>query len=319
MDDPTVHQLRLLLTLAEELHFKRAAARLYLTQPALSQQISALEHRLGVQLFTRTSRRVELTAAGESLLPMARKVVTAMEHLRNAASRTKLGDGRLRIGVCENVAPLEATRAVLGAISSLYPCLGPEIRIYDFADPITALESGRIDAAFVYLPVPEGFHSQPLTTEPRMVCVASSDPLAARSSVSLADLAGHPVVSLASEMFQEGRDYWAAAPRPDGTPVHYTDHQVSRFETLLSVASFGGAIAFVPSAAARLYPRPDLRYLPVDDLPDCTLGMVWSAADRAKPHIAALEDICHQLRQQGVLQGDMQSLTRLLDMESAYC
>ncbi|WP_137992767.1 LysR family transcriptional regulator [Streptomyces vilmorinianum] len=319
MEDPTVHQLRLLLTLAEELHFKRAASKLYLSQPALSQQIRSLEQRLGVQFFTRTSRSVELTPTGQALLPLVRKVVNATEHLRNAASRSALGDTRLRLGVCENVAALEATRSVLGALSALYPCMGPEIHVLDFVEQMTALENGTIDAAFAYLPVPEGMHSQPLTTEPRVVCVASSDPLATRSSVTLADLAGYPVVSLASQMFQEGRDFWAADPRPDGTPVNYTSHHVTRFESLLSMASFGGAIAFVPSAAARLYPRPDIRYLPVRDLPDCTLGVVWPTVHRDKPQITALEDICRQLHRTGLPTGDAQNLTPLLELESAYC
>ncbi|MFI8521931.1 LysR family transcriptional regulator [Streptomyces sp. NPDC085481] len=319
MEDPTLHQLRLLLTLAEELHFKRAASKLYLTQPALSQQIRSLEQRLGVQFFARTSRRVELTATGKALLPLVKQVVDATENLRNAASRSAIGDTRLRLGVCENVAPLEATRSVLGAISGLYPCLGPEIHVFDFAEQMTALENGKIDAAFVYLPVPEGLHSEPLTTEPRLVAVASSDPLARRSSVSLADLADIPVVSLASDMFKAGRDFWAADPRPDGSAVRYTDHHVSRFESLLSMASFGGAIAFVPSVAARLYPRPDLRYLQVRDLPDCTLGVVWPATDHAKPHITALRDIARQVHSQAVLAGSVQNLTRLLELESTYC
>lgn len=319
MGDPTIHQLRLLLTLGRELHFKRAASKLYLTQSALSQQIRSLEQRLGVELFTRTSRHVELTPTGAALLPLAEKVVTATDQLRNAASRSAMGDTRLSLGVCENVAALEATHSVLNAISGLYPCLGPEIHVLDFVEQMSALESGKIDAAFAYLPVPEGLHSEPLTTEPRMVVVSSSDPLARYASVSLADLADYPVVSLGESMFQAGRDFWAADPRPDGTPVRYTKDRVTRFEQMLSMASFAGAIAFVPAVASRLYPRPDIRYLPVRDLPDCTFGMVWRKADREKPHITAIADICNQLRHQGLPADTAQSLNRLLELESAYC
>ncbi|MEU3526882.1 LysR family transcriptional regulator [Streptomyces sp. NPDC038707] len=319
MEDPTVHQLRLLLTLAEELHFKRAAGKLYLTQPALSQQIRSLEQRLGVRFFTRTSRRVELTPEGQALLPLVKNVVDATDQLRNAASRSALGSTRLRLGVCENVAALEVTRGVLDALSGLYPCLDPEIHVLDLVEQIPLLEKGEIDAVFAYLPVPEGLDGEPLATEPRVVCVAGSDPLAARSSVTLADLADHPVVSLASRLPRECRDFWAADPRPDGTPVRYTSHQVTRFESLLSMASFGRAIAFVPAAAARLYPRPDLRYLPVRDLPDCTLSVVWPAADRDDPRITALRDICRQVRRRDLPAGPPQSLTRLPQLESAYC
>jgi DNA-binding transcriptional LysR family regulator len=319
MEDPSVHQLRLLLTLAEELHFKRAAGKLYLTQPALSQQIRSLEHRLGVQFFARTSRRVELTPAGRALLPLVEKVVNAADHLRSAASRSAISATRLRLGLCENVAALTATRSVLDAVGSLYPCMGPDIQVFDFVEQVSALENGKVDAAFAYLPVPEGMHSEPLTTEPRVVCVSSSDPLAEYSSVSLADLADYPVVSLAPQVFREGRDFWAADPRPDGTRVRYTGHHVTRFESLLSMASFGGAIAFVPAVAARLYPRPDIAYLPVRDLPDCTFALVWSAVNDDTPQITALRDICAQLRDQGLPAGAAQLILQRHKLEPVDC
>ena len=319
MGDPSVHQLRLLLTLAEELHFKRAANKLYLTQPALSQQIRSLEQRLGVQFFARTSRRVELTPAGQALLPLVEKIVNATDHLRSEASRSAVGAARLRLGVCENVAALTATRSVVDAISSLYPCLGPDLQVFDFVEQVAALESGKVDAAFAYLPVPDGVRSEPLTTEPRVMCIASSDPLAQYPSVTLASLADYPMVSLAPQMSQEGRDFWAADPRPDGTRVRYTSDHVTRFESMLSMASFGGAIAFVPAAAAGLYPRPDIRYVPVRDLPDCTFGLSWSAANHDKPQIAVLQEICRQLRRQGLPAGTTQNTSTPLELEPVDC
>lgn len=319
IEDPSVHQLRLLLTLAEELHFKRAAAKLYLTQPALSQQIRSLERRLGVQFFTRTSRHVELTAAGQALLPLVEKVVTAVDDLRDAAVRSSVGDTRLRLGICENVAALTATRTVLDTFTGLYPCLGPDIHVLDFVEQATALENGKIDAALVYLPVPKGLHSMALTTEPRMVCVSSSHPLALRTSVTLAELAEHPVVSVAPKMFQEGRAFWAVDPRPDGSPVRYTSHDATRFESMLSIASFGGAIAFVPAAAAGLYPRPDIRYLPVDDLEDCTFGVVWAEGAGDRPQIKALEQVCRQLLRQGLPAGAVEKPSPLPELAPIRC
>jgi DNA-binding transcriptional LysR family regulator len=299
-EDPTVHQLRLLLTLAEELHFKHAADRLYLTQPALSQQIRSLEHRLGVQLFVRTSRRVELTSTGQVLLPLAKKIVDATDDLRGAARRATHRSDQLRIGVSENAAALAATRAVLAMISALHPGIDVAVRVVDFIEQTTVLRDGDVDAAFVYLPVPDGVCFQALTTEPRVVCVSSADPLARRSSVRLADLADHPVVSLSTEVFQSGRDFWAVDPRPDGTPVRYTDHHVSRCETLLSAVSFDEAIAFVPAVMQQLYPRPDVHYLPTDDLSPCSFAAVWLESDHQRSQILVLEDVCQRLRQQGL-------------------
>jgi DNA-binding transcriptional LysR family regulator len=296
-EDPTAHQLRLLLTLAGELHFGRAASRLYLTQPALSQQIRSLEQRLGVPLFARTSRRVELTEAGRELLPLVKNVVDAADELRAAAVRSAAGAGRLRLGVCESFGSLAATRAVIAEVAAARPDLGPDVLVADsFLEQLAMLKAGAIDAAFVYLPVPEGLHAQPLTVEPRLVCVAADDPLARRSSVRLADLAGHPVVGLAPETFPAGRGFWAVDPRPDGSAVRYTSHQVTRLESLLSTVALGGPIAFVPSTAAELYPRPDLRYLPVDDLPGCEFGVVWPSAEGDQPHLSALHEVTRRFR-----------------------
>jgi DNA-binding transcriptional LysR family regulator len=296
-EDPTAHQLRLLLTLAEELHFGRAASRLYLTQPALSQQIRSLEQRLGVKLFTRTSRRVELTETGHELLPLVKNVVDAADALRAAAVRSTTGTSRLRLGVCESFGSLAATRAVIAEVAASRPDLGPDVLVADsFLEQLTMLKEGAIDAAFVYLPVPEGLHSQPLTVEPRLVCVSAADPLARRSSVRLADLADHPVVGLAPETFPAGRGFWAVDPRPDGSAVRYTTHQVARLESLLSTVALGGPIAFVPSTAAELYPRQDLSYLPVDDLPGCEFGVAWYSTDHYKSHLSALDEVTRRFR-----------------------
>ncbi|WP_416564660.1 LysR family transcriptional regulator [Nocardia testacea] len=272
-DDPTPHQLRLLLTLAEELHFGRAARRLYLTQPALSQQIRALEDRLRVRVFQRTSRHVELTEAGRELLPYARRVVTAADDLRRAAYHLTTGDDTLRIGVCESFGSLPEIRAVLDAFADPRP----QVRVLDtFTAQLTALERGEIDAAFVHLPVPAGLHAQPLVVEPRLACLSATDPLAARATLCLADLAEHPVAEMTPSTFPEGRAFWTAAPRPDGARVRLAGSHGRTVESLLSTVALTRAVAFVPATAARLYPRPDLAYIPVTDLSPCTFALVWS-------------------------------------------
>lgn len=284
-DDPTPHQLRLLLTLAEELHFGRAARRLYLTQPALSQQIRALEDRLRVRMFRRSSRHVELTAAGRELLPYARRVVSAADELRRAAHRSASDDEPLRVGVCESFGSAPQIRAVLDESAA------PEVRVQvldTFTAQLAGLERGEIDAAFVHLPVPVGLRTLPLLDEPRLACLAAADPLAARATLRLADLAEHPVAEISPPAFSEGRAFWSASPRPDGTPVRLADGGGSSFESLLSTVSLTRAVAFVPATAARLYPRPDLVYVPVTDLAPCTFALVWNEATEDRPHIERL-------------------------------
>ncbi|MEU5301158.1 LysR family transcriptional regulator [Streptomyces noursei] len=300
--DPSVQQLRSLLTLAEELHFGRAAARLYLTQPALSLQIRTLERRLGVRLFTRTSRRVEVTPVGRALLPLVRNIVGATDELRDAAlsSLAEGGGLRLRVGLTDCATALGATRRVIAGLTTRHPALEIDFRVVDLVEQVTGLATGRIDAAFVYLPVAEDFHIQPLTTEARVACLSSTDPLSQRSSVCLADLADRPMVSLTPQVPRAVRDFWSVDPRPDGVPVRYTAHEVSRVESLLSAVSFDGARAFLPAVAAELYPRPDVRYLPVTDLPPCTFAIAWPEADRDAPHLALLADVCRTLHDEGL-------------------
>lgn len=300
-EDPTTHQLRLLLTLAEELHFGRAAARHFLSQPALSQQIRAAEQRLGVRMFTRTSRRVEVTPLGKVLLPLIKNVVEATDRLRSAVRNTALAGTELRLGLSDCVAPLEPTRRLLAALTALAPDFDVRIRVVDLVEQVTAMENGEIDAALVYLPVPASMCTEPLVSVARVVCVSSTDPLAERDSVRLAELAHRPMVGLTPAIPKEARSFWAADPRPDGTPVRYTDHEVQRVESLLSAVSFEGAIAFLPAVAAELYPRPDVRYLPVDDLSPCTFGAVWLKSGNSSQRVAALRDACRRLGGRGQL------------------
>lgn len=303
VDDPSVHQLRLLLALAEELHFGRAAARLYLTQPALSQQIRSLERRLGVKLFARTSRQVEVTPIGQALLPLVKNVVDATDHLRNAVHDSVRGEYVLNLGLSDCSAPLASTHRVLETLTALHPGLELRMRVVDLVEQVRDLQEGRLDAAFVYLPAPDGLRIQPLTTEPRVACLASTDPLAQQPSLELADLADRPTVSLTSEVPRATREFWAADPRPGNVPIRYTSHHVTRVESLLSAVSFDQAVAFLPAVAAELYPRPDIRYVPVRDLPYCTFGVVWLDSEQECRQVAALEQICRQLHAKGLPHG----------------
>ncbi|MFE5479560.1 LysR family transcriptional regulator [Nocardia sp. NPDC056541] len=291
-DDPTPHQLRLLLVLAEELHFGRAARRVYLTQPALSQQIRALEQRLGVRLFDRTSRRVELTPIALKLLPLARSIVDSSEQLREMANHATTEVRILRIGVCESFTALGPTRQIIDGISTRFPELGPRVQVIDtFTEQLAALERGEIHAAFVHVPVPSHLHVVPLVVERRVACLAATDPLARRESLRLADLAHHAVVTMVPESFPEGRAYWAADPRPDGRAVRYATAMGTTFESMLATVALTGAVAFVPASAAQLYPRPDLRFVPVDALADCTFGIVWRSSETDEPRMAGLREV----------------------------
>ncbi|MYS24392.1 MULTISPECIES: LysR family transcriptional regulator [unclassified Streptomyces] len=286
--EPTTHQLRLFLVLAEELHFGRAAARLFMTQPALSRQIRALETALGLQLVQRSSRSVELTAAGRALLPDVKAAADAMARLRGSAGlHQREVAGHLVIGAIGAEAAMPYTRTVLAELGIRHPRITVEIRAVNFTEQIEALMDGELDAAFLRPPLPPRLHTLQLATEARLACLPADDPLAARQPITLAQLAGRPVVDVPAGAPRLWWDDWVVNPRPDGTPVRFGPVAADIEAMLLAVAR-GEAIAFLPAAARQLYPRPGVAYVEVTDLPLSTAALAWLPRNPLPPALAAL-------------------------------
>ena len=274
--------------LAEELHFSRAAARLFITQSALSRQIRALETHLGVRLVERSSRSVELTPAGRALLPEIRSAVAAMERLRRLADgHAREVSGHLILGSVGGDAAMPYTHAILTELRGSHPHVSYEMRSLNFANQIEALTSGEIDAAFLRPPLPAGIQSVLLATEPRLACLAADDPLVGRAPLTLAQLSGHVMVDMPAEVPRRWWDYWTVNPRPDGSPVRYGP-VVTDIEAMLLAVARGQGIVFVPAAARALYPRPGVAYVEVTDLPLSTAALAWLPGNRSRPLIAVL-------------------------------
>ncbi|WP_370947762.1 LysR family transcriptional regulator [Amycolatopsis sp. cg5] len=285
--EPSFHQLRLLLTLAEELHFGRAAARLFITQPALSQQIGALEKRLSLKLIDRTTRRVALTDAGHALLLEAKEVINAMDRLLTQAGRRR-HSGKVVIGMLEGALGLTSTRAVLKAVRNHCPDFTFDVRVLDLVGQHRCLETGEVDALFGYLPAKAGVTSLPFAHEPRLACVSRAARLASSPELTLAELSREAVVGVSREVPRTWREFWAADPRPDGAAVRYTGHGVTSLEAMLTIVALGEGIAFVPAGVRDLYPRPDVRYLPVLDMWPCTPALLWPEGAGDLPGVADL-------------------------------
>ncbi|MER7764161.1 LysR family transcriptional regulator [Streptomyces sp. NPDC097619] len=286
--EPSVHQLRLFLTLAEELHFGRAAERLFISQSALSQQIRDMEKRLRTPLFARTSRIVDLTSAGRALLPDARLVIEATEQLRRtAAAQCRQSDGRLVVGTVGAEAAMPHTRAVLRELHDLQPQMTVQLVGLNIVDHMAGLVRQDIDAVFLRPPVPEGIELEQLATEPRVVCLAADDPLADLPHLTLAQLEDRPVVDVPAQVPRTWWNFWAVDPRPDGTRVRYGP-VVTDMESLLHTVGQGEAVCFLPEAARTFFPRPGIRYLDVLDLSPSTCALAWLAKRRAEPTVAAI-------------------------------
>ncbi|MFJ9041217.1 LysR family transcriptional regulator [Streptomyces sp. NPDC102406] len=283
-----MHQLRLLLIVAEELHFGRAAARVFISQPALSQQIRALEERLGVALIERRGGGVRLTPAGSAVAEQSRAVVQRMERLLQVAdAHAGAITGRVRVGSLGAEAAMPHAAAVLARLRDHHPHLEVDVRTVGFIQQFDSLANGEVDAAFLRGPLPAGFQSHQLATESRVVCLAADDPLAGEQTLTLARLADRVVVDMPREVPRAWWDHLTVNPRPDGTPVRFGP-VVRDTEAMVLAVLQQRAITFLPASARRLYPRPGLVYVDVPDLGDSVSYLAWLPANRDLPAVRAL-------------------------------
>ncbi|MET9913056.1 LysR family transcriptional regulator [Streptomyces sp. NPDC006476] len=183
-----LRQLTYFVTVAEELHFGRAAERLHIVQSAVSMQIQRLERELGAELFDRTPRRVRLTPAGERLLPEARTVLAAAERARAAVAPPP----GLRIGTSTGLgAHLDR---VLAAFARRAPDVPVELFSLPAAERLERVARGRLDAAFVRAAEPrQGVHVLPLWPDPLVAALPAAHPLAGREEIGVEELAELPL------------------------------------------------------------------------------------------------------------------------------
>jgi DNA-binding transcriptional LysR family regulator len=186
-----LRQLSYFTAVADELSFARAAERLHIVQPAVSQQIRRLERDLGVQLFDRTSRRVRLTAAGERLLAEARSVLAASDRMRQQAAELASG-GLLRLGTSQGLG--ERLPRLLAEVARSAPALRVELVSLPAEQRLTMVRAGRLDAAFVRArPAARDLDLLPLWTEPLVAALPATHPSAARATVELQQLRDLPL------------------------------------------------------------------------------------------------------------------------------
>ncbi|HWL88079.1 MAG TPA: LysR substrate-binding domain-containing protein [Polyangiaceae bacterium] len=185
-----LRHLRYFLVLAEELHFGRAARRLHIAQPGLSQQIQALERELGVELLDRSHGRVQLTVAGRTFFEEGKRGMAQLERAVDLARRAGRGEvGRLALGAAES-----ATYSILPGLLREYVRRYPEVdlAVREMSSPaqVEALERGEIDIAFVRTPTEiKNFETVTLREESMALVLPEGHPLAAERVVALAALA----------------------------------------------------------------------------------------------------------------------------------
>ncbi|MGH3735415.1 MAG: LysR family transcriptional regulator [Micromonosporaceae bacterium] len=277
--DAHTRKLRYFVVVAEELHFSRAAARLFIAQQALSRQIRELEDAVGTRLLARTTRSVELTPAGEVFLDAARTALAALDTGVDAALRCARGEaGVLRVGFVTGGA-LELTPPLLAEFGARHPDITLELHESAFTDPSGGLAEDESDVALVRLPLSDGaYDHEPLFTEPLVVGLSSTHPLATGNDVPVRDLLDEPVV-VAGATDEVWRTFWRLDAHRDGRPPRKVIDTTSHTEELALVAA-GVACMVTAAAAVRYTPHPSVRYLALTDVAGSTLAVAWRRGRR---------------------------------------
>lgn len=284
--EPTATGLRAFLKVAEELHFGRAARALYLTTPALSQQIARLEKSLETSLFDRSSRQVELTTTGAELVPLARDVVAALDRVNTWKRRR--GQPSLRIGF-HDVGPWELTTQIFAAVSESYPDLEMEFTYVHRDEAAQTLLGGDLDVVFLWGPLAaDGVRTHTLTTQPRVLLLSENHPLATRDELVVEDLAAVPL--LEPDSADPAYIAWFLIdPRPDGSRAH-AGHRVRNLQEALAFVAMGAGAFLAPSDVAAAMAHPLVTHKVVSDAPESpfTISVLVERVSPVVDHFVAI-------------------------------
>jgi DNA-binding transcriptional LysR family regulator len=281
-----LRQLRYFVTVAEELHFGRAAARLHMTQPPLSQAIAALEDGLGAPLFLRNRRSVELTPAGGALLPEARRILAEAALLPDLVRRAASGEaGRLALAFVTS-ADYSVLPPFLRRYRERYPAVHLTLQEATSDVQVEALLRGRVDAGLLIPPLPDKALAEleymKVLDEPLILCApAGLDVLRAAGPVRLQDVPHLPLIIFPREISPALHDailscFGAAGITPS------IGQLAIQMQTIVSLVSSGMGLALVPQSVSNLM-RPGVEYRALAaPTPLVETGIAWRR-DNASP------------------------------------
>lgn len=272
-----LRHLRYFLAVAEELNFTRAAERLGISQPPLTQQVKALEAELGVALFDRSAYRIELTDAGRIFAAEAARILGDARSAVQAARRAATGaTGRVRVGFTESASFNSLVTSTLRSFRSDYPAVEVSLEEHPSTELIEALRAGRLDTAFVRPPLPaqRGLRLDLLEEEPLVAAVPSGHALASRRQVDLRALAAETFILYPRTVRPGLADTVIAACEAAGFTPQVGQYAPQLSSTINLVAASLG-ISIVPDSMRCLQARA-VTYLPLSGEPlHALLGIAY--------------------------------------------
>lgn len=298
--DIDLRELRYFVTVAEELHFSRAAARLYIDQPTLSRHIRRLEQRLGVRLLERTTRAVALTEAGRAFLERSREILASADSAVNLAQKAAAGQvGVLRVGMMAQIAT-DLRGKAFWAFEEQYPDVDLKpIGGYPYVDPTCGLASGETDVAFVWDPIAHPkIETVLLFEEPRYFVFASDHPLASKSVITLEDVEDEAFFGFPPEYYDDPTvatwaDFYQLQPRPDGRRRPVGADVTNRDEWVDGLIR-GRAISTTPFSTAMFYDWPGVTFVPADGIEPARISIAWRR-DKPNPIVSNFVELVREL------------------------
>lgn len=247
------NQLNCFIAVAEELHFGRAAARLFMTQPPLSRQIRLLEHAVGVPLFERTSRSVRLTPAGRVFLGDARRIVDLSQQARAAACRVSRGEtGRIRLAFTASAGYRLVPELLVGARLSL-PQVDFVMHEMVTLDQLDALQARAVDVGFMRpIATRLSLETLPVEREALILALPSGHRLLRRRSIGLNALHGMPLVMYSPKDGKYLHDLITSLLHSHGVVPDYVQY-AEQSHTILALVRAGLGIAVVPASTQALH------------------------------------------------------------------
>ena len=274
-----LRQLRYFVAVAEELHVGRAALRLNMTQPPLSQSIQSLEALLGAQLFIRKNRGITLSGAGQALLPEARRLIREFQALPNLVKSAAMGEtGTLSLGFI-STADYGLLPPVLREFRKRYPEVQLSLREATSDVQLEALRLGQIDLGLLIPPVPEKLSAlinyQPIMSEPLILAIPSDAGWpGSRKRISLTRAQGQPLIIFPRTIAPAFYDAILGCFQSVGITPEIGQEAI-QMQTIIGLVSAGMGIALVPQSVSNLQ-RPGVVYRALtQDTPQIETGIAW--------------------------------------------
>jgi DNA-binding transcriptional LysR family regulator len=289
-----LRHLRYFIAVAEELHFGRAAERLHMAQPPLSQQIRQLEAELGFQLFHRTKRSVQLTEAGQVFLTESRGLLKQLDQAVETARRVNRGEqGQLVIGFVSSAA-YNVLPPMLRAFRSQFPDVRLELHEMATNEQLNWLTEGKIDLGFLRPPIEEKTLSCiTIVREPMVVALPENHALSEQSEIPLVSLAPEPFILFPRPLSPRAYDQIISLCQQAGFSPNVVQ-EAMQMQTIVSLVAGGLGIAIVPISLQNMQ-RTGVVYKPLAELAPCAEVAVAWRTDDASQTLQRFLDVVQQI------------------------